>query len=145
MPQTDPIELFGMVLTETAGIWRTKLDQRLRPLGLSQAKWRTLLHLAKGGEGMPQGELAKRVGVEGPTLVRLLDRMTADGWIERRDSPVDRRAKTVHLTDKARTTARQMQAIAQTLRHELLAELPREQLLVCLEVLERIKRAAGAL
>jgi MarR family transcriptional regulator for hemolysin len=31
-----------------ARVWRHKLDQRLRPLGLSQAKWRTIAHLARG-------------------------------------------------------------------------------------------------
>jgi MarR family transcriptional regulator for hemolysin len=142
MSEADPTELFGMALAETARLWRTRLDQRLRPLGLSQAKWRVLLHLAKGGDGMVQRELAERVSVEGPTLVRLLDRMTADGWIERRDSASDRRSKTVHLTDKAQGVTRQIERIARQLRKELLAGLARDDLLTCIAVFDGIKHKA---
>lgn len=142
MSGRDPTELFGMALAEVARLWRTKLDRRLRPLGLSQAKWRVLLHLAKGGDGMVQRELAERVGVEGPTLVRLLDRMTIDGWIERRDSTSDRRSKTVHLTEKAQGITRQIEQIARQLRKELLADLGHDDLLTCLAVFDGIKRKA---
>lgn len=145
MGHSASTDVFGMILAETALIWRTKLDQRLKPFGLSQAKWRVLLHLAKGGNGMVQRELAERVGVEGPTLVRLLDRMTADGWLERRDAPHDRRSKTVHLTDKARAVTRRMEAVARKLRHELLAGIPADDLHTCLAVFGQIKRQAGRL
>ncbi|MEJ2380719.1 MAG: MarR family transcriptional regulator, partial [Gammaproteobacteria bacterium] len=46
MGHTASTDVFGMILAETALIWRTMLDQRLKPFGLSQAKWRVLLHLA---------------------------------------------------------------------------------------------------
>ena len=49
MPRPNINEL-GLVLFGTARAWRTKLDQRLRPLGLSQGKWRTLIHLSQGGK-----------------------------------------------------------------------------------------------
>jgi len=41
------VEKIGLLLNNTARTWRTKLDQRLKPLGLSQGKWTTLAHLAK--------------------------------------------------------------------------------------------------
>ena len=99
-------ETFGLLLGETARAWRTRLDQRLRPLGLSQAKWLVLLHLNLAKADLTQRELSARLGIEGPSLVRLLDRMEADGWVERRVSPSDRRAKTVHPTAKAAAKAR---------------------------------------
>jgi MarR family transcriptional regulator for hemolysin len=89
-------EHLGMAIGETARCWRTKLNERLRPLGLSQSRWMVLLHLSKRGDGVVQKALAEWLGIEGPTLVRILDRMTEDGWIERRESTTDRRAKTVH-------------------------------------------------
>src|SRR5438876_168032 len=39
-------ETFGQLLHGTARAWRQKLDERLKPMGLSQAKWRTLMHLS---------------------------------------------------------------------------------------------------
>ncbi|MBA3542847.1 MAG: MarR family transcriptional regulator, partial [Chthoniobacterales bacterium] len=47
MTEIDP-ETIGQLLHDTARVWRHKLDQRLQPLGLSQAKWRTIAHLARG-------------------------------------------------------------------------------------------------
>ena len=72
MSQIDP-ETVGQLLGETARVWRQKLDQRLRPLGLSQAKWRTIALLARGH--LTQRDLAERLSIEEPTLARLLTRL----------------------------------------------------------------------
>ena len=87
---TDRTETFAMLLGEVSRDWRRRLDERLKPLGLSQAKWRALLHLSFG-DGISQRELSERIGIEGPTLVGLLDRLAKDGYIERRESRDDRR------------------------------------------------------
>ena len=57
----------GILVGETARLWRYALDQRLQPLGLSQAKWLVLLHLSREN-GLMQKQLARRVGIEPPTL-----------------------------------------------------------------------------
>ena len=138
-------EEFPVLLGETARAWRARLDQRLKPLGLSQAKWLVLLHLSHGGDAMIQKELAGRIGIEGPTLVGLLDRMARDGWLERRESAEDRRSKTVHLTDKAHEVIRQIKSVAAHLRRELLAGMSESELTQCTEVLRRIKKKAETL
>ncbi|MHB8348272.1 MAG: MarR family transcriptional regulator [Acidiferrobacterales bacterium] len=142
MPENEE---FPVILGETARAWRARLDQRLKPLGLSQAKWLVLLHLSHGGDTMIQKELAGRIGIEGPTLVGLLDRMTRDGWLERRKSAEDRRSKTVHLTDKSHDVIRQIRSVAAQLRGELLAGMPENELTLCAEVLRRIKKKAESL
>ncbi len=135
-------EQLGPLLGETARLWRARLDERLRPLGLSQARWLVLLQLARRGDGVMQKELAQWVGIEGPTLVRLLDRMSEDGWIQRRDFPHDRRAKTVHLTDKAHGVIGQINAVAAELRRELLDGVDPADIPTCLRVLQQVKRKA---
>lgn len=136
-------EQFGGQLSETARAWRNKLDQRLRPLGLSQAKWMAILYLSKQGEGLMQRELANLLGIEGASLVGLLDRMAQDGWIERRENPEDRRCKTVHLTEQAHALSREIKAIAGTLRRELLEGLSAEEIESCVRVLNHIKQRAS--
>ena len=98
MTEIDP-ETIGQVLHETARVWRHKLDQRLQPLGLSQAKWRTIAHLARGH--LTQRDLAERLSIEEPTLARLLTRLESEGWIKRENARHDRRCKTVHLQRKS--------------------------------------------
>lgn len=132
-------ENFGALLCETARAWRQHLDQRLKPLGLSQARWLVLLKLARDGDGMVQKKLAGRVGIEGATLVGLLDRMARDGWIVRRDSEHDRRSKNVYLTERARSVLPRIEAVAAELRRELLAGIPARDLERCTRVLLHIK------
>ncbi|MHB1511820.1 MAG: MarR family winged helix-turn-helix transcriptional regulator [Acidiferrobacter sp.] len=133
-----PHESFAGTLHETARLWRTELDRRLRPLGLSQAKWRMLLHISCS-EDCTQAELAARLGVEAPTVVGLLDRLTADGLVERRESPHDRRSKTVHLCEGGRALMRPITEVAESLSHELLANLTEEEVAVSTAVLKKIR------
>ena len=100
--QEDEIRIgFALAMVRMSRRWRWKLDQRLRSTGLTQARWTALLQIARGGDGMQQTQLADHIGIEGPTLVRLLNSLEAADLIQRRADPRDRRAKTVHLTERA--------------------------------------------
>src|ERR1041385_921358 len=94
-------ERFGPLLHGVARAWRLKLDQRLRPLGLSQAKWRTLLYLYRAEAPLTQAEIASHLDIEEPTLVNLLHRLERAGWVLRKTALHDRRCKTVHLGSRA--------------------------------------------
>ncbi len=139
---TSDVEKIGLLLNSTARTWRTKLDQRLKPLGLSQGKWTTLAHLASAEQALTQRELAARVGIEGPTLAGILNRLETDGWIERRGSRTDRRCKTVHLRRTSSPILEQIFATAHTLRHELLADIPPADLQTCMRVLSQVREKA---
>ena len=142
MKTTADIEKLGLLLSDTARVWRTKLDQRLRPLGLSQGKWTTLVHLARGADKLTQKELAARIGIEEPTLAGILDRLQQDGWVKRKASAHDRRCKTVHLQRRTAVVLDQIFDTAQELRHELLADIPRRDLETCFQVLSQIRERA---
>jgi len=138
----DSIDEFGLELFSTARAWRTKLDQRLRPLGLSQGKWRTLIHLSHGGDKLTQKEIAERMGIEEPTLAGLLNRLEGDGWIKREESPNDRRCKIVHLQRRSKAVLEQIFSAAHELRGELLDDVPPKDLQTCLRVLAEIRQKA---
>ena len=135
-------EQFGPLLHGVAHAWRLKLDQRLKPMGLSQAKWRTLLHLSIAEAPLTQAEVASRLGIEEPTLASLLHRLEKSGWIVRRDAEHDRRCKTVHLGKRARGVISEISATAADLRRELLEDIPSEELRTCMRVLERVRDKA---
>jgi MarR family transcriptional regulator for hemolysin len=141
MPPPDINEL-GLVLFGTARAWRTKLDQRLRPLGLSQGKWRTLMHLSQGGNKLTQKQIAERMGIEGATLAGLLDRLEIDGWVERRDSAQDRRCKTVHLQRRSKSVLVKIFNAAHDLRTELIEDISGRDLETCIRVLSKIREKA---
>ena len=138
-PSTDE---FGLVLFGTARAWRTKLDQRLRPLGLSQGKWRTLMHLSRSGDELTQKEIADAMGIEEATLAGLLNRLETDGWIKRQESPNDRRCKIVHLQRRSKSVLDEIFGAAHELRDELLHELAPKEIETCMRVLNRIRDKA---
>ena len=143
MTAHDPEQL-GLLLNNTWLAWRAKLDGRLRPLGLSQGKWRTLAHLAQGGDQLSQSELAARMGIEEPTLVGLLRRLETDGWIKRRDASHDRRCKNVRLARKSSPVLHEIFDTARQLRHELIGTVPKRDLQTCMRVLAKIRERAEA-
>lgn len=145
MPRDDVLEALVVALHGTARTLRLKLDQRLRPFGFTQAKWRTILAIHRSGEGATQKALAERLGIEGPTLVRLLDRLEADGWVERRNCVDDRRSKRVFLLDPAREALKHIEAAAAQLRREILQGIPEQDLQQCRQVLEQIRARTEAL
>lgn len=137
----DQDEVFRL-MWEIPRLCRLAMDRRLKPLGLSEAKWRTVLHLSRGPKGMSQAELANRLGIEAPTLARLLDRLAADGWIERQASAGDRRVKTIHLLPKASGVIREINRTITVMRAEILTDLSRADLRHCVQTLKRVHRHA---
>lgn len=142
MPQSPvkPPVKFGMLLALLARSWRGELDRRLAHLGLSQARWLVLLHLARMPEPPTQRELAQSVGVEGPTLARLLDSLENQEFVRRQLVPEDRRAKKIVLTERAQPLIEQIEMISSQMHHDLLSGINDEDLQRCLQVHQTILR-----
>ena len=132
--------LTGTILRLTR-IYRRAVDRTLAAHGLSEARALPVLHIARLGEGVRQGALAEELGIEGPSLVRLLDQLCAAGLVERRDDPRDRRAKTLHLTPEGRALAAVIETTLDTLRSGLLAQVTNEDLDAALRVLAAFEAA----
>lgn len=141
MPGTD-IENFGPLLHGTARAWRLKLDERLKPLGMSQAKWRTLFHLSLAQQPVTQAEIAARLGIEEPTLVNILHRLEDAGWVKRTHSQHDRRCKTVTLGRRAHRVIDEIDATARQLRNELISDVSAAELKTCMRVLRVVQAKA---
>ena len=135
----DPRDQFGFRLGRLARFWRSRLDEKMRPHGLTQAPWVVMIHLRRGGNGFKQKALAKFVGIEGPTLVHILDNLEKQSLIERRQDKVDRRGKTVHLTDKGWRMIEVLDEVVAEVRSENLAGISDSDLSHCLTVFENIE------
>jgi MarR family transcriptional regulator for hemolysin len=118
---------FGFLLASLARGWRGKLNQRLKGLGVTAPMFVALGHLSRAEKGLIQRELAERIGVEGPTLVRLLDRLEADGWVRREVSESDRRQKVLVLSEKALPALEGMRKVAEGLHDEALEVMTAEE------------------
>jgi MarR family transcriptional regulator, transcriptional regulator for hemolysin len=113
---------FGFLLHDIARLLRKRFDQRARGLGLSRAQWQVLAHLHRH-EGINQRGLSEILEIKSVTLGRLVDRLEAAGWVERRADPRDRRAHRLYTTGKVAPVLDRMFAIGEKVRAEALVGL----------------------
>ena len=82
----------------------------LKPLGLTYTQYIVFLVLWEK-DGIPVGELGKRLMLDSGTLSPLLKKMRQAGYIEKRQSAEDERSFLITLTDKGRALQEQAREI----------------------------------
>src|SRR4051812_38297919 len=133
---------FGLRLVRAARLWRREANEALARYELSEATVLPLLLLDHLGCGVRQRALAEELGIEGPSLVRLLDQPEAAGLVERRGDATDRRAKTLNLTEAGRRVLVRARAVLAAARGRLLAGAGVEDIAACGRPLAEIEAAA---
>ena len=136
---SDLEERFSDALHSTSRSWRQAVDRRLKYLGVSQASWMTIAYAAKARSPLSQSELADKLGVEGATMVAMIDRLVKAGLVIREASTTDRRIKRVVLTPAGVSIYEKVKTEATALRKELLADMDQKKLLIATELLEGLQ------
>jgi MarR family transcriptional regulator for hemolysin len=134
----NPLRTFGFLLKETSRLYVQRFEQRAGALGLTLPQCKALVHLAEH-EGISQVQLAELTDLEPMTLVRILDRMESDGWLERRNDPADRRARCLYLEAKAKPLVDDIWHLVDLTRREAFAGIPRKHADLLIELLEKIR------
>ena len=119
--------------------WRARLDERLNKIGQTNARWATLYWIATAETALNQREVAERVGIETPTLVRILDQLEAQGLVVRTPDPDDRRAKIITATAAAEAALADGDRITAELRKKLMAQFDLDALSTSLQVLRQLR------
>jgi MarR family transcriptional regulator, transcriptional regulator for hemolysin len=104
----------AFTINDVARLLRNYADQKAAQFGMSRAKWAVLARLDRF-EGLKQAELADMLDLQPISLTRLLDGLSANGLIERRPDPEDRRAKRLYLTPAARPLLEQLSILGEDL------------------------------
>jgi MarR family transcriptional regulator, transcriptional regulator for hemolysin len=139
LPDPTPQERFSTALHSTARSWRLALDARLKDLGVGQSGWLTIAILAKSKSELSQRALADQLGVEGPSVVSMLDRLEKGGLVMRAPCPTDRRIKLIHLTDAGRALFAKVRKQADAFRASVLDDVPPAQLAAATALLESLR------
>jgi DNA-binding MarR family transcriptional regulator len=128
----------GFLLKHVSGLFAQRFELRARALGLTLAQSKALVNLAKH-QGMSQSQLAELIDAEPMNLLRIVDRMEADGWLERRADPADRRARRLYLKPKAGPLVDRIWELSDQTRAEALAGIPRPQIEQLIDLLEKMQ------
>ena len=125
--------------------WRNRLNVELAAIGQTQARWESLFWIEIADGQATQRELAQRVGIEGPTFARMLDRLEKERLVVRRVSKWDRRTKTIALRKGATPRLKEISDLTDRLRTRLLTDVESQELTACIEVIRRILTKLQAL
>ncbi len=97
----------AFLIMEAARLQRTVFDRRVRKIGFTRTQWLALRRV-HDQPGVNQSELADLLEVEKASAGRLIDKLEAFGWLERRPDDNDRRVNLIYLTSLGRRIYREV-------------------------------------
>ncbi|WP_431878767.1 MarR family winged helix-turn-helix transcriptional regulator [Amycolatopsis sacchari] len=129
----EPPPRVGALLDHLSRRMRLRAEAVLAPLGLRPRHLVALTVLRDGG-GSSQQALAKTLEMDGTNVVGLLNDLEAEGLVERRRSPQDRRKHIVELTSAGAERLAKAECALASVEDDVLAELdgPQRQALYTL-------------
>ncbi|QIL91416.1 MarR family transcriptional regulator [Microbulbifer sp. SH-1] len=138
MNNTDSAAQLGFELHTAARLLKRNFDRRAKSHGLTRARWQVLWILNKE-QGMKQAELAERMDVAPISLARQIDLLQAEGLVERRQDPQDRRCYRIFLTDAAAPVLDTLHGLAIEARAQALAGITAEEQRQLMHLLSRVR------
>jgi len=98
-------------LNVLARVLRNNFDRDVSALGVTRSQW-AMIAVVFRDPGAMQRQIADVLEMSEASAGRLIDRLCADGLLERQDKQDDRRAKAVYVTDAAKPLLEQLSEIA---------------------------------
>ena len=135
-----PVDFPCWLMRIISTVVRAEVDRRMEPLGLTQAQWIPVLHLASG-KAHTSADLARRTLQTPGAMTRLVDRLVDKGIIERERSTDDRRVVSLRLTEEGLAAARQVPDIVKGVNSAALSPLSPDELTQFHGYLRRIYEA----
>ncbi|WP_166285257.1 MarR family winged helix-turn-helix transcriptional regulator [Candidatus Nitrosotalea sp. FS] len=130
----------GFVVNMTAKAFQKSFDIELRKTaGVSLSQWRVVGALVIQ-PGLTQKEIADKVGIEGATLVPIIDKMEKEGLLKRKPDSSDRRVNRIYLTQKADSLWESMVECALKIRKSSTKNISENDIQTTLETLRKISQ-----
>ena len=105
MKETERRDPIFFMLLDAGRAQFARLEEALKSVGLSAAKYKVLSQIAKSKEPVPLRLLAEEQQCVASNVTTLVDRLEADGLVRRVDDPADRRSKRAELTELGKEKA----------------------------------------
>lgn len=137
MIQNDPKREASLRIIETSRLLRCVVEQRLKPFGMTRAQYVTLLKLEARSD-LTQNELADILEIQPIAMVRVIDQLSVDGLVERRQDLLDRRCNRLSITEKGRSRLVELSGFRERLGTELFTGIGEDDLRHLLRTLEKL-------
>lgn len=140
----EQLRVFTGDLAVSVRLWRKLVREVVARHGVAEAGAGPLLWIGRLGGNLRQNVLAEHAGMEGPSLVRILDELQAEGLITRVPDPSDRRANLINLTESGAARLREIEAELVDLRRATFTSITADEIATASKVLATIRTAARA-
>lgn len=112
-------------------------EKRLNYYNITRTQW-IALYYVNINKMITQKQLADKMSLKEPTVVRLLDKLEALGWITRISSEDDKRIKILKLTESGKKIEKEMLDVAVKFRNDVICDIPPEDLDIYNSVLRKM-------
>jgi len=130
----------GFIVNSTAKMFVKALDSELRKsIGVTFSQWKILVMMSVK-DGTTQKEIANGLGLEGATLIPILDKMEKDGLVVRKVDLADRRNNRIYRTEKAENLWPAMVESALKMREISVRDIPSTHVTITRDSLQKIYR-----
>jgi MarR family transcriptional regulator, transcriptional regulator for hemolysin len=128
----------GYIINRTAKAYVKALDSQLREkVGVTAGQWKVLVMLVEEN-GLTQKEIANRLGLDGATVIPIIDKMEKDKLVVRNVDPADRRNNRIYRTELANAQWDKMIECASNIKEISLKGIPDKNIKIMVDVLENI-------
>jgi MarR family transcriptional regulator for hemolysin len=125
-------------LIHSARAYKSAADALSADFELSHASAWPIVMISRLGDGARPGQVADAVGIEPPSLVRIIDQLVNSGLVLRQDDPSDRRAKTLSLTAAGKRMAERLEKALVPFRRELFKDMAQADVEATVRVLMKL-------
>ena len=134
----DDEHYIGYSITDVGRLMRTVFERRVRAFGLTRSQWLVVARVYRR-PGLSQSAIADILEIEKAPAGRLIERMEAKGWLERRGDANDRRINRLHLTPEGERLHAAIWPIAEATVDEALGELSTDERRRLTRLMARVK------
>jgi len=135
--QNDKRRQIGLRLTILARMMRNKFDRLVSNLNVTRSQW-AMIAVVSNHPGATQRMIAEMLEMSEASAGRLIDRLCAEGLLERRERDDDRRAKAVYLTAAAEPILAKLADLARTGEDQLFKGFSEDELAQLQKLVDRL-------
>ena len=129
-------------LAQAAHAYRVRAGSQLSRINLHSGQ-ETLLKSLSAADGMSMSDLAASLGVQPPTVTKMISRLAAQDYVERRPSSGDGRQAEVFLTERGKRAITSIDKVWKRLEKAALADIDDKDRKRLRKVLRQIERNLG--
>src|ERR1700759_2681413 len=136
-PKQQAVPSLLNVMARASRAIKTSMQLALEPHGV-HAGQNFILERLWEQDGQTPGEIAAAIGVEGPTVVRALQRMAAAGIVTRKKHRTDVRQVTIHVTPAGARLRTHLPRLLRQVEEQVYAGFSKAERAELFELLERL-------